>query len=303
MPEPVKILVIGGTGVVGSQVVRALLERGANLRILVRDASAKVPAGVETAIGDLLDPPTVERAMDGVQKLYLLNGVVADELTQALIAYDLAKRRGLEHVLYHSVFRAEQFPDVPHFASKVAVERALRAFDVPWTIVRPNYFMQNDATMREPITKAGLYPSPLGPTGISMVDVRDIADASAIALTTGGHAGKTYNLNGPSRGALERSARHARPLRRSRRGCVRSGVARTRAVVVRIRSAHDVPRLSRARLYRGTGRSRGAHETARQTAPHLRCLRARNRRSVEDRISVEPTARCSRSADRRPPPT
>ncbi len=198
MPEPVKILVIGGTGVVGSQVVRALLERGANLRILVRDASAKVPAGVETAIGDLLDPPTVERAMDGVQKLYLLNGVVADELTQALIAYDLAKRRGLEHVLYHSVFRAEQFPDVPHFASKVAVERALRAFDVPWTIVRPNYFMQNDATMREPITKAGLYPSPLGPTGISMVDVRDIADASAIALTTGGHAGKTYNLNGPS---------------------------------------------------------------------------------------------------------
>jgi uncharacterized protein YbjT (DUF2867 family) len=59
--------------------------------------------------------------------------------------------------------------------------------------------MQNDATLKDPLTKAGIYPMPLGPQGVSAVDVRDIAEAAAIALTSDGHEGKTYNLNGPDR--------------------------------------------------------------------------------------------------------
>jgi uncharacterized protein YbjT (DUF2867 family) len=73
----------------------------------------------------------------------------------------------------------------------------LREFDVPFTIMRPNYFFQNDASLKDPLTKAGLYPMPLGPVGISAVDIRDIAEAAAIALTSDGHHSKTYNLNGP----------------------------------------------------------------------------------------------------------
>ena len=65
------------------------------------------------------------------------------------------------------------------------------------TIIRPNYFSQNDATIQDALTKAGIYPMPLGQVGISTVDVRDIAEATAIALTSDGHFGKTYNLNGP----------------------------------------------------------------------------------------------------------
>jgi uncharacterized protein YbjT (DUF2867 family) len=57
-----------------------------------------MPTGVEAAIGDLLDPVSVEKAMDGVDKLYLLNAVLPDELTQGLIAYDLAKKLKLRHV-------------------------------------------------------------------------------------------------------------------------------------------------------------------------------------------------------------
>ncbi len=63
--------------------------------------------------------------------------------------------------------------------------------------IRPNYFFQNDVLLNDPLTKAGIYPTPIGPVGISAVDVRDIAEAAAIALTTDGHHGKTYNLNGP----------------------------------------------------------------------------------------------------------
>lgn len=194
-----KILAMGGTGKVGSAVVKELVRRNADVRVLVRekDAASKLPDNVELAEGDLLDPPAIEKALDGVDKVYLLNAVTPEELTQALIAYGLAKKRKIRHFVYHSVFRVDHFKDVPHFAAKFAVESAIREFDVPFTIIRPNYFFQNDESLKEPITKAGIYPMPLGLSGISAVDIGDIAEATAIALTGSGHEGKTYNLNGP----------------------------------------------------------------------------------------------------------
>ena len=192
-----KILVTGGTGHVGSEVVKQLQKRNAEVRFLIRKEGVPVPAGVEPVIGDLLDPVSIQKAMQGVDKLYLLNAVLPDELTQGLIAYDLAKKLKLGHIVYHSVFRVEHFKDVPHFASKLAMESALREFDLPFTIIRPNYFIQNDASLKDPLMKAGIYPMPLGPVGVSAVDVRDIAEAAAIVLTSDGHYGKTYNVNGP----------------------------------------------------------------------------------------------------------
>lgn len=192
-----KILVIGGTGKVGGEVVKELQKRKADIRLLVRKDGTPTSPGVEVAGGDLLDPVSVEKAMHGVDKLYLLNAVSPDELTQGLIAYDLAKKLRLKHIVYHSVFRVEHFKDVPHFASKLAIESALREFEVPFTIIRPNYFMQNDVTLKDALMKAGIYPMPLGDIGISVVDIRDIAEATAIVLTSDEHDGKTYNLNGP----------------------------------------------------------------------------------------------------------
>src|SRR5450631_1291828 len=193
-----KILVIGGTGHVGSEVVKELAKRDADVRVLVRKPDAESLPGVEMVIGDLLDPVSIDKALQGVDKLYLLNAVTPDELTQGLIVYDLAKKHKLSHVVYHSVFRVEHFKDVPHFASKLAIENAIRGFDVPFTIIRPNYFFQNDASFKDILTKMSLYPNPLGPVGISAVDIRDIAEATAICLTSDTHFGRTYNVNGPA---------------------------------------------------------------------------------------------------------
>jgi uncharacterized protein YbjT (DUF2867 family) len=192
-----KVLAIGGAGHVGSEVVKELIKRKAEVDVLVRKEGTKVSEGANAVVGDLLNPVFLEKALDGIDKLYLLNAVTPDELTQALIAYDLAKRMKLKHIVYHSVFRVDHFKDVPHFASKFAMESTLHAFDLPFTIIRPNYFNQNDLGLKDALTKAGIYPMPLGPVGVSTVDVRDIAEATAIALTTAGHEGKTYNLNGP----------------------------------------------------------------------------------------------------------
>ena len=192
-----KILITGSTGKIGSELLKQLVSRKASVRALVRKADVSLPPGVEPVVGDLLDPVSFEKALVGIDALFLLNGVVADELTQGLIAFGLAKKHQLQHIVYNSVFKAEHFKDVPHFASKVAIENALKEFNVPFTILRPNYFFQNDLTLKSVLTDYSVYPMPLGTPGLSAVDVRDIAEAAAIVLTTPGHFGKTYNLVGP----------------------------------------------------------------------------------------------------------
>ena len=70
-----------------------------------------------------------------------------------------SKRLKLKHVVYHSVVSVDRFKDVSHFASKLAIENAIREFDVPFTIIRPNYFIQNDPNLKNPLTKARIGPT------------------------------------------------------------------------------------------------------------------------------------------------
>ena len=193
-----KVLVIGATGRVGNEVVKALLQRGAGVRALTRKQRkpGAFPDAVEIAVGDLSDPVSTAEAMKGVDKLFLLIGSesVPVELVQALIAYGLAKKAGLKHVTYVSVYRADQFIDVPHFANKYAVEEAMRAGGMPYTILRPAYFAQNELRLKSELTGRGVYPIPVGNEGLAVVDIRDLAEAAAISLTEEGHNGKTYDL-------------------------------------------------------------------------------------------------------------
>ena len=191
-----KVLVTGATGTVGSELVKALLQRGADVRAFTRKQPqpGTFPGTVEIALADLSDPVSVAEAMKGVDELFLLNGNVPDEFTQALTAYGLAKKAGLKHVTYLSVFKADQFLEVPHFAAKYAVEEAMRAGGVPYTILRPGYFVQNERRLKPVLTGPGVYPIPAGNQGIAVVDVRDIAEAAALSLTQEGHEGKTYDL-------------------------------------------------------------------------------------------------------------
>jgi uncharacterized protein YbjT (DUF2867 family) len=177
------ILVTGATGTIGRNVVDQLLRRGADVRALVRNpANANLPAGVEIAPGDLLDVDSVRAAMSGASTLFLLNGVVADEFTQALIALNLAREAGIERVVYLSVIHSDIYVNVPHFAGKFVVERMIEAMGINATVLRPAYFMDNEITIRDVVTGHGFYPMPIGNKGLAMVDARDVGEVAAIEL-------------------------------------------------------------------------------------------------------------------------
>jgi uncharacterized protein YbjT (DUF2867 family) len=177
------ILVTGGTGKVGSQVLSRLDGSGASVRALTRSPEkAKFPKGVNVVKGDLLDVDSMRAALDGVSTLFLLVPNDADELTQAINTLSIAREAGVKGIVYLSVVRSTEFTDVPHFTAKHAVERMIEQLDLPATILRPSYFFQNDALFKDALLGAGVYPSPVGLKGVSMVDVGDIAAAAAIEL-------------------------------------------------------------------------------------------------------------------------
>jgi uncharacterized protein YbjT (DUF2867 family) len=177
------ILVTGATGTVGRHVIEQLVKRGADVRALVRDPTkAKFPAGIAIAQGDLLDVDALRGALSGVSTLFLLNAVVPDEFTQALIALNLAREAGIERIVYLSVIHSDAYVNVPHFAGKFAVERMIEQMGVNATILRPAYFMNNDLTIKDVVTGYGVYPMPIGSKGLAMVDVRDIGEIAAIEL-------------------------------------------------------------------------------------------------------------------------
>lgn len=201
-----QILVTGGTGTVGSAVVRELLARKQQVSVLTRDGSKPLPAGVTAVEGNLLDPASVRRIFTGVDAVFLLNAVSQTEASEALMAITGMRTAGVKRVVYLSVHDADKAAWLPHFGSKIGVEEALRVSGIPFTILRPNNFFQNDYWGKDALLQYGVYPQPLGDAGVSRVDVRDIAEAAAIALTTNGHDGQTYDLVGPEALTGARSA-------------------------------------------------------------------------------------------------
>ena len=197
------ILVTGSTGTIGSQVLAHLQGRNVEVRALTRSPeTAQLPSGVTPVRGDLADVDSVRAALDGITTLFLLAPNVADELTQAMLTLKLAHEAGVKGIVYLSVFKGEGYADVPHFAGKHTVERMIEALDLPATILRPAYFIQNDLRMKDALLKFGAYGAPIGAKGVSMVDIRDIGEAAAIELVrreqaAGPQGRETYALVGP----------------------------------------------------------------------------------------------------------
>ncbi|PPT70028.1 NmrA family transcriptional regulator [Xanthomonas arboricola] len=177
------ILVTGATGTIGSLITQGLADAGAKVKALVRQTGKRTfPTGVTEVVADLTDVASMRGALSSVRTLFLLNAVTPDEVTQALIALNLAKEAGIERIVYLSVIHADRYTNVPHFTGKHTVERMLESLDIAATILRPAYFMQNEAMIQQTIQQYAVYPMPIGSAGVAMIDARDIADIAVAEL-------------------------------------------------------------------------------------------------------------------------
>ena len=121
------ILVTGGTGTVGSQVVRELLTRGAQVQVLTRDPAkaGKLPAGVKAVTGDLSQVETVKRVFKGVDGVFLVNTVSPTEVYEGLLSACAIREEKVKRVVYVSVQDADVAAWLPHFGGKLGIEQAL----------------------------------------------------------------------------------------------------------------------------------------------------------------------------------
>jgi len=191
------ILVIGGGSRTGRELIRLLRADGSAVRVLVRTAEP-TEEGVDTVYGDLAKPATLDQAMDGVDKVFLLGPAHHDETAWYRNAIDAASRAGVGHLVASSILGADPRSPASFVRHHGQADSHLEASGIPWTILRPNMYMHNVTSLWPPtIGPDGNYYAPADDARISMVDARDVAAVAARVLTEDGHAGRAYDLTGP----------------------------------------------------------------------------------------------------------
>jgi len=194
------ILVTGATGNNGTEIVKRLATARVQVRAMVRNrerANAIALPNVEVVEGDFDRPATLLSALAGVERAFLLTNSSERAQAQQIAFIDAARQSGVTHIVKLSQFGAEAHSPVRFLRYHAAVEAALQASGIAYTLLRPNLFMQGLLNFRSTIATQNTFYAAAGDAKVSAVDVRDIADVTVAALTESGHEGKLYELTGP----------------------------------------------------------------------------------------------------------
>jgi uncharacterized protein YbjT (DUF2867 family) len=198
-PVP-SVLVTGATGRVGRVVIDLLMDAGVPVRALTHrsEASATLPANVETVTGDLTVPGSLDDALRGVDTVFLV-WTAPPETAPAVVERLAAHARRVvflsaPHTTPHPFF---QQPN-PMAALYADIERRIVEAGLEWTFIRPGMFASNALFWWAPAIRAnGVVRWPYGAAETAPVDDRDVAAVAARALYQDGHAGADYVLTGP----------------------------------------------------------------------------------------------------------
>jgi uncharacterized protein YbjT (DUF2867 family) len=194
------ILVTGATGNTGSGLVPTLLAAGARVRALVHTA-AKAEAlrklGADVVVADLGDPAALDAAVAGVDRIYLclFNGPEQANHGRNLIA--AARKAGRPHIVHHNASGSDRSRIIRDINE---VERVLRASGLPWTVLKPTFYLQNTMMAIPSVRSQGAIYLPMKQGRMAMTDVRDIVDVAAHVLLSPdmrAHEGKSYVLTTP----------------------------------------------------------------------------------------------------------
>ena len=195
------ILVTGATGKIGSEVIKQVAGRGTAVRALVRDpqkAAGVEGAGVELVQGDLMKPETLDAALQGVDRLFLLSPQGGDPYQMESGVVEAAQRAGVRHIVKLAVLGASPFSHVGFIRSHWQTEKQIESAGIPYTFLHPNHLMQHFVAVFAPtIIGNNAFFAPMKDGKVSMVDTRDIAAVAVAALTEDGHEGRIYDITGP----------------------------------------------------------------------------------------------------------
>ncbi len=190
------ILVTGANGTTGREITRQLVAAGRPVRILLRhpDNTAGLPtSGFETALGSFEDVASLDRAMRGIEALYLISFEHPDQLALQANVIEAARRAGVGMIARLSASSANPDSADPLVANHGKGDRQLAQSGLGHVLIRPQWFNQNFLTY----CPGGVIRLPAGEARLPFVDVRDIAAVTIKALTEPGHNGKAYVLTGP----------------------------------------------------------------------------------------------------------
>jgi len=191
------ILVTGGTGMVGGDIVRLLSQQGVAARALIRNPqNAKNLPGITWVTGDLAKPEALPAAFKGAKTLFLVSSIGEDTVALQHNAIEAAREAGVTHIVKLSAFGATDHSNAPICLWHYQIEQEMQESGMDWTILRPHHFMQNLLTQTEYIINDGVVYSASGDGKIPYIDARDIAEVAVVTLTKPGHYGKIYVITG-----------------------------------------------------------------------------------------------------------
>lgn len=195
------ILVTGATGSVGTQLVKKLASADVSFKALVRskeqgDLMASLPQA-EIVIGDLSDNESLTRAMQGIEKAFLLTNSSEHAEQLQLNFVDAAHKAGVKHIVKLSQLAANTNSPVRFLRYHALVENRIKELGMDFTFLRANLFMQGLIAFGHYIKYEGKFYGSLENVAVSAVDIRDIASVAVKALTEPGHENKIYNITGP----------------------------------------------------------------------------------------------------------
>lgn len=192
------ILIAGATGNMGGEVIRHLLHQPIPLRALVRNPqkAAQLEAqGVELAEGDFSQPDSLNAALQGVERAFLVMPNDPHQVALECQFIDAAQQAGVRHIVKLSVLRSGELSSTFQQWHR-QIEQHLEASGMAWTHLRPNMFMQNMRWFTPTMMQQGAFYHTVGDTAISHIDAGDVAAVAALCLSQSGHEGQAYDLTG-----------------------------------------------------------------------------------------------------------
>ncbi len=192
------ILLTGATGNIGSELVAQLSGRGLPLRVVTRDEAkvARLDSSIERVIGDLHDRETIQRAVAGVERLFMISLIFDESHKADALLVEEAKRAGVRHVVKISSLGVRTNQAVGIGALHRAKELAVEESGMAWTFLRPGAFMSNALQWVGSIKSRGRVFNPNADGKLAPISPHDIAAVAAVALTSAGHEGQAYDLTG-----------------------------------------------------------------------------------------------------------